>query len=107
MVLVACSGTTADADKVDADTDTDVDADTDAVLTPCPPTVGLQCDRATEVCVVAGPYGPAEQSSCEPVTAGCEGDRTCDCLADALCPNPTDTCTERADNTIYCDNGSQ
>ncbi len=77
------------------------------VWTPCPPTPGLQCDRATEVCVVVGPIGPAEISSCEPVPAGCEADRTCACMEAVACPQYTVQCVDRADNTIYCDNGTQ
>lgn len=83
------------------------DDDGSVAVTSCPPTDDLMCDTATQMCVVSGPFGPTNTSDCESVPAGCENDRTCACAADTLCPSPTDTCTETADNTIYCDNGTQ
>jgi hypothetical protein len=65
------------------------------------------CDVDTEVCVGTGPFGPSVMNNCEPVTSGCETDRTCDCLAEALCPEGTIQCTDVAVNEIFCDNGTQ
>lgn len=68
--------------------------------TPCGPE--LTCDPATEVCVARTPVGPAIVYSCEPVPAGCEGDRSCGCAGAALCSEPFDACTETAKNTLEC-----
>ena len=54
--------------------------------TPCAP--GVTCG-SSEICVIFGPFGPgAFSQTCQPVPAGCELDRTCGCVSDALCPSP-------------------
>jgi hypothetical protein len=40
-----------------------------------------------------------------PVPAGCEADRTCACIADSLCGEPTWSCTDIGDNALFCDKG--
>lgn len=72
--------------------------------TPCPPTADLECDSATEICVVQTPVGPAVTSSCEPVPDGCDAERTCGCAGTELCTGAFDTCSEgEAENTIVCE----
>jgi len=100
FILGACGGD--DGPAIDAASGSDGASG----MTLCPPTDDLNCTASTEVCVVTGPFGPTNMSSCEAVPAGCEKDRTCSCVAASLC-NATDTCSEPADNTIFCDNGSQ
>ena len=76
----------------------------DGATTPCPPTPDLECDSATEICVVKTPVGPAETSSCEPVPAGCEEERTCGCAGVELCTGSFDTCSPgEGENTIVCE----
>jgi hypothetical protein len=70
--------------------------------TPCGP-AGLVCDPATEVCVAMTPIGPAIVYSCEPVPAGCEGDRSCGCAGAALCEEPFGLCTETGENRLECE----
>ena len=65
---------------------------------------GPPCDFATEICVVSTPVGPGETYGCEPLPAGCSGDRTCGCAGPTLCTGAFDTCTERTEpNTIACE----
>jgi len=72
--------------------------------TRCAPTEGLYCDSATQICVVKGPVGPANTSSCQPVPSGCEGDRTCGCVAATLCEAPFDTCSPgEVENAVFCE----
>jgi len=105
FVLVVFISACGDDDGASADANPNA-PDALSVETLCPPTDDLRCESATQVCVVAGPFGPTNTSSCEAIPRGCEADRSCACLAATLC-NPTDTCTDTAGNTIYCDNGSQ
>ena len=112
-VLFACGdddgGDDGDGDGVVIDAASGADSGDDAdaaagATTPCPPTADLECDTATEICVVQTPVGPGMTSSCEPVPDGCEADRTCDCAGDDLCKGAFDTCSEgTAENTIVCE----
>ncbi|HTM21595.1 MAG TPA: hypothetical protein VL172_13835 [Kofleriaceae bacterium] len=74
------------------------DADT---ATACGPTEF--CDPDLEVCVIRGPVGPGYSYTCEPVPAGCELDRSCDCVAATYCVDAFDTCSETPPNTIFCE----
>lgn len=73
-----------------------------AVGTPCGP--GLNCN-ADEICVIFGPVGPGGfNQTCHPVPEGCEENRTCGCVSDALCPAPH-ICydTEIPGDVIFCE----
>jgi hypothetical protein len=70
--------------------------------TPCAP--GVTCS-ADEICVRFGPVGPGGFSlTCHPVPVGCELDRTCGCVAPALCPEPH-VCydVEAPGDVIFCE----
>lgn len=60
------------------------------------------CDSATEICVQES-QGIGYSYRCAEVPAGCEDDRSCDCLGDQTCEAPADTCSDAGDNTITCD----
>ena len=69
--------------------------------TPCGP--DLSCDSASEICVSHGPVGPAVLYACEPVPAGCESNRSCECAGATLCQPPFATCRDGGPNAIFCD----
>ena len=100
-VLACCGGddlpSSIDASSIDAALQT----------TPCPPTDDLECESASQACVVTGPFGPTTMSRCQAVPPACDADRSCDCLEATLCPTGTIGCSEPAANTIFCDNGTQ
>ena len=73
--------------------------------TPCPDGQ-TSCNRATEVCVGKGPFGPSVEYGCQPVPPLCQDFRSCRCLQETLC-DASDTCSLQRDNTVFCDNGSQ
>jgi hypothetical protein len=100
-VALACGDDDGGGDSGDGDGPT---PDALAATTPCPPTADLECDSATEICVVQTPIGPAETSSCQPVPAGCDAERDCECAGAEICTGSFDTCSEdRGANTIVCE----
>jgi hypothetical protein len=70
--------------------------------TPCGPQ-GMQCDSATEVCVARTPVGPAIIHDCQPVPPGCEGTRTCACVAQTLCVSGFNHCIDEGNNAVTCE----
>jgi hypothetical protein len=68
--------------------------------TPCGQTT---CDATTEICVASFPHGPAIDYQCQPIPAGCEGDRSCRCAAATLCVAPFNLCTDAGPNQISCE----
>lgn len=63
----------------------------------------LRCNCASEVCVRHEPVGPAVVYACEPIPAGCEAERSCDCAGASLCEAPFDTCSQRRSNVLSCE----
>ncbi len=64
----------------------------------------MTCLRATEICVYRFEFGPVGPPKCEPVPEGCEDDRSCDCVGDALCTTIASEChNSDGDNAIRCE----
>ena len=64
----------------------------------------MSCDRATQICVRRFGLGPIGPPTCERVPEGCEGDRSCDCVGEALCTDISNVCIDvDADNTVHCE----
>jgi hypothetical protein len=79
----------------------DTSATTGAVQTEC----GAElCDSGTEICVERAKGGPSS-IGCEPVPAGCDADRTCNCVGVPLCTVGLMACTDVGDNVVFCDSG--
>lgn len=73
---------------------------TDGSRTACGPE--LSCDADTEICVRES-SGFAFSFRCEPAPRGCEEDRSCACVGEALCESPVLVCRDDdAENTIEC-----
>jgi hypothetical protein len=71
-------------------------------MTPCGPQ-GMQCDAATEICVARTPVGPAIVYNCVAVPPGCEGSRTCSCVAATLCTSGFNRCLDTGNNSVTCE----
>lgn len=98
IVLAACSGgdggTPADASSGDG---LDASPDTTACGT-------MQCQAASQICVIETPVGPGQRYSCQDVPAACTSDRSCACAGATLCAGTFDVCSDAPDdNTIVCE----
>ena len=98
LALTACGGGD-NGTRADASADDLADAGPD--MTACGTTV---CERASQICVISTPVGPAETYACQDVPAACESDRRCACAGSTLCSGSFDVCSDGADdNTIVCE----
>lgn len=64
----------------------------------------MQCETASQICVIETPVGPGQSYSCQDVPAACASDRSCACAGATLCSGAFDVCSDGADdNTIVCE----
>lgn len=99
-VLLVCAWACGGGDS-DPSGPVDASADIDSSPlgeTPC----GDDTCAPSEVCVACNCGGPTTLG-CQPAPSECGDDRTCDCLADELCPEISTSCVDQSPNQILCD----